>query len=169
MSRCIGRIRRMQYADLDRVTDIWLQTCIREYAFVCEHIGQSPEQYWGSRLAGTIHAALAADVYVFETEGQIAGFITFRPAKEGTRDLSAKGGIRDLFVDRPFRNKGIGSDLLAVAKSFPCGFGLAVYQKKVAAIRFYERQGFRVTKVLPPEEETRQIILTMEWEPEPRQ
>ncbi len=167
MSQCAGRIRQMQYADLSRVTDIWLQTCICEYAFVCEHTGQTPEQFWGSRLAATIHAALAADVYVFETEGQIAGFITFRPAKGGTRDLPAKGGIRDLFVDRPFQNKGIGSDLIAVAKSFQCHLGLAVYQKKVAAIRFYERHGFHITRVLPPDEETRQIILAMEWKPEP--
>lgn len=35
MSRCTGWIRPMQNADLSRVADIWLQECIREYAFVC--------------------------------------------------------------------------------------------------------------------------------------
>ncbi len=158
MSRCTGQIRQMQYADLSRVADIWLQECIREYAFVCEHTGQTPEQFWGSRLAGTIQAALAADVYVFEAEGQIAGFMTFRPAR---------GSIRDLFVALPFRNKGIGSDLIGVAKSLQCRVGLAVYQKKVDAIRFYERQGFHTKKVLPPDEETRQIKLIMEWKADP--
>jgi putative acetyltransferase len=158
MSRCTGWIRQMQYADLSRVADIWLQECIREYAFVCEHTGQTPEQFWGSRLEGTIRAALRADVYVFESEGQIAGFMTFGPAT---------GSIRDLFVALPFRNKGIGSALIGVAKSLRCRVGLAVYQKKVAAIRFYERQGFRTTKVFPPDEETRQIKLIMEWKTDP--
>ncbi len=100
MSQCVGQIRQMRYADLNQVTDIWLHTCIRDYAFVCEHTDQSPEQYWGTCLAGTIHAALAADVYVFETEGQVAGFIAFRPAREDARDETAGGGIRDLFVER---------------------------------------------------------------------
>jgi putative acetyltransferase len=158
MSRCAGWIRQMQCADLSRVADIWLQECIREYAFVCEQTGQTPEQFWGSRLAGTIRAALAADVYVFETEGQIAGFMTFRPAT---------GGIRDLFVALPFRNQGIGSDLIAVAKSLRCRVGLAVYQRRVAAIRFYERQGFRTTEIRPPDEETHQIKVRMEWEADP--
>ncbi len=148
----------MQYADLSRVADIWLQECIREYAFVCEHTGQTPEQFWGARLEGTIRAALAADVYVFETEGQIAGYMTFSPVR---------GSIRDLFVALPFRNQGIGSDLIGVAKSLQCRVGLAVYQRKVAAIRFYERHGFHIKRILPPDEETRQIILTMEWQADP--
>jgi hypothetical protein len=82
MSRCPGQIRPMQYPDLSRVADIWLQECIREYAFVCEHTGQTPEQFWGSRLAGMIKSTLAADGYVFESEGQIAGFMTFTPGRE---------------------------------------------------------------------------------------
>ncbi len=157
MSCCPGRIRQMQYADLSRVADIWLQECIREYAFVCEHTGQTPERFWGSRLPGTIRAALAADVYVFETEGQIAGFMTFR---------SATGGIRDLFVDLSFRNKGIGSALVGVAKSLRPHILVSTYQKKVAAIRFYERQGFHITEIRPPDEETHQIKVRMEWKAE---
>jgi putative acetyltransferase len=158
MSRCTGQIRPMQYADLSRVADIWLQECIREYAFVCEHTGQPPEQFWGSRLAGMIKSTLAADGYVFETEGQIAGFMTFTPAR---------GCIRDLFVDLPFRNKGIGSALVGVAKSLRPHILVSTYQKKVDAIRFYERQGLRITEVRPPDEETRQIKVRMEWTADP--
>jgi ribosomal protein S18 acetylase RimI-like enzyme len=158
MSRWTGWIRQMQYADLGRVADIWLQECIREYAFVCEHTGQTPEQFWSCRLVGMIRSTVASDGYVFETEGQIAGFMTFSPAR---------GRIRDLFVDLPFRNQGIGSALIGVAKSLRPHILVSTYQKKVAAIRLYERQGFRITEIRPPDEETRQIKVRMEWKADP--
>ena len=155
MNRCTGQIRQMRSTDLRRVADIWLRVSISEYAFVCEHTGQTSEQFWGSKLVQMIPDTLAVDGYVIEVDGQIAGFTTFDPTN---------GYIYDLFADFPYQHKGIvGPVLINLAKSLRPHIWVTVYQKKVEAIGFYESQGFLTTDIRPPEPGTHQIKVKMEW------
>ena len=78
------------------------------------------------------HKALAkADVYVYELEGAVVGFI----------GLSGDE-VEGLFVAEGRRSCGIGQALLDYVKARHPHLALYVYEKNTRAMRFYLREGF---------------------------
>jgi GNAT superfamily N-acetyltransferase len=77
------------------------------------------------------------EVWVAEAAGAIAGF------------AAVKGDLLGhLYVRPSAQNRGVGSALLDVVKrELPDGFQFWVFQRNVAARRFYERHGCRVVEL----------------------
>lgn len=119
-------IRKMRPAEVDAAADIWLETNIEAHSFV-------PERYWRDHFEEVKGLLAQAELYVFEGEAGIQGFL----------GLDADY-IAGLFVKSGARAGGIGKKLLDHAKSGRSRLTLRVYQKNAGAIRFYRREGFAV-------------------------
>lgn len=137
-------IRELREADLDRVADIWLDTNIKSHDFI-------PAQYWKSNFESVKEALLQAEVYVYEHDGAIQGFI-------GLSDAYVEG----LFVSDEMQSQGIGKTLLDYAKGKKDELFLNVYQKNTRATSFYRREGFEIQHS-GLDEATEEKEYAMEW------
>ena len=117
-------IRPFRAGDLQPVLQIWLDSNTTAHSFI------SPS-YWQDRRE-LVHKALPnADVYLYELEGAVVGFI----------GLSGDE-VEGLFVAEGRRSCGIGKALLDYVKARHPHLALYVYEKNTRAMRFYLREGF---------------------------
>ena len=112
--------------DINKVADIWLDTNIKAHNFI-------PAEYWKSNFRSVKEALLLAEVYVYEYDTEIQGFI-------GLNDEYVEG----IFVSGEMQSQGIGKILLNYAKDKRNKLHLNVYQKNARAISFYKREGFEI-------------------------
>jgi len=63
-----NQIRHLQEDDIDAVAKIWLDTNLEAHFFV-------PAEYWEGNLALVKEMFLQAEMYVYEENGEILGFI----------------------------------------------------------------------------------------------
>ncbi len=119
-------IRAFRRADLDQVADLWLAVNLQTHAFV------APE-YWKSNQGLVKELLPRAEVYVYEKDGEILGFVGL----DGEY-------IEGIFVFPQMQSHGIGKSLVDFLKTKKAGLRLNVYQKNTRAIRFYEREGFQI-------------------------
>ena len=119
-------IREFQMDDINKVADIWLDTNIKAHNFI-------PAEYWKSNFRSVKEALLLAEVYVYEYDTEIQGFI-------GLNDEYVEG----IFVSGEMQSQGIGKNLLNYAKDKRNKLHLNVYQKNARAISFYKREGFEI-------------------------
>ncbi|MEO8114492.1 MAG: GNAT family N-acetyltransferase, partial [Phenylobacterium sp.] len=77
----------------------------------------------------------ACEVWVAEADGELAGYIVFRP-----------GWIDQLYVHPDRQGQGIGPRLLAQALADRAPRRLWTFQKNARARRFYEGRGFAVVE-----------------------
>ena len=119
-------IRKLQKADINRVADIWLKTNLKAHFFISE-------QYWISNYEFVKEMLPQAEVYVYEDDKMIQGFI-------GINDEYIEG----IFVSDEMQSQGIGKALLNYAKDKRSKLLLNVYQKNTRAISFYQREGFEI-------------------------
>jgi len=119
-------IRALQPADLDSVCALWLAANLQEHSFI-------PAEYWKANQALVRKLLPQAEAYVYEKGGEILGFAGL----DGEY-------IEGIFVAREARSQGIGKSLLDFLKAKKPELHLNVYQKNTRAIRFYEREGFRI-------------------------
>ena len=137
-------IRKMKLTDLDKVMDIWLFSNIQAHDFI-------PEEYWRSNCQQVRSMLPEAEVYVYEKDDDIRGFIGMM-----------ENYIAGIFVDEKFRSCGIGRELLDYAKSVKKELSLSVYKKNQAAARFYLRNGFEISSEAE-DEATGEIEMLMRW------
>lgn len=137
-------IRKLEKADIDEVMHIWLESNIKAHFFV-------PESYWREQYEAVKEMIPKADVLVYETDGEILGFI-------GLTDDYVAG----IFVAERARGEGIGKKLLDAAKKGRTGLTLYVYEKNVRAVRFYEREGFAIREK-KIDEAVGELELFMNW------
>lgn len=121
-------IRALREADINRVADIWLDTNRKAHAFI-------PASYWEHNFASVKEMLPQAEVYVYENDKGIQGFL----------GLSGEY-IEGIFVSEGAQSRGIGKHLLNHAKDRKSALRLNVYQKNVRAIRFYRREGFQIRR-----------------------
>lgn len=121
-------IRKLQNRDIDRVSEIWLDTNLKVHDFI-------NEEYWKSNFAVVKDMFPNVEVYVYEEEskGEIQGFI-------GMQDNYIEG----IFVWSEVQSNGIGKWLLDFVKDFKKPLTLHVYQKNIRAIKFYQRENFKI-------------------------
>lgn len=119
-------IRGLQKADITKVADIWLDTNIKAHNFISV-------QYWESNYELVKEMLLQAEVYVYESNGEIQGFIGL----DGEY-------IEGIFVSDRLQSHGIGKHLLDFIKESKTQLSLNVYQKNRGAIHFYQREGFEI-------------------------
>ncbi len=119
-------IRTLQKADINRVMDIWLDTNIKAHSFI-------PAQYWKSNCDLVREMLPQAEVYVYENEQGIQGFV-------GLNGDYMEG----IFVSDGMQSQGLGKRLLDFIKSKKVKLCLNVYRKNMRAIHFYQREGFKI-------------------------
>ena len=138
-------IRKLQKADINRVADIWLKTNLKAHFFI-------PEQYWISNYEFVKELLPQAEVYVYEDDKMIQGFI-------GINDEYIEG----IFVSDEMQSRGIGKILLDYIKDKKDRLQLKVYQKNVRAMSFYQREGFTIQSE-SMDEFTGEKEYVMNWE-----
>lgn len=119
-------IRELQETDIDSVADIWLDTNRKAHDFI-------PQQYWQSNFDVVKEMFLQSEVYVYENEKKIQGFV-------GLSDEYIAG----IFVSGEVQSQGIGKLLLNFVKDRKEKLRLSVYQKNIRAMCFYQREGFEI-------------------------
>ena len=137
-------IRKMQNTDINRVADIWLKTNLKAHDFI-------PEQYWTSNYELVKEMMSQAEVYVYEDDKMIQGFV----------GLNAEY-IEGIFVAEEMQSCGIGKLLLDYIKDKKVRLQLNVYQKNTRAISFYQREGF-IIQCEGLDEATGEKEYTMLW------
>ena len=138
-------IRKLRKTDINRVADIWLKTNLKAHFFI-------PEQYWISNYEFVKEMLPQAEVYVYEDDKMIQGFI-------GVSDEYIEG----IFVSDEMQSCGIGKMLLDYIKDKKDRLQLKVYQKNVRAMSFYQREGFTIQSE-EMDEFTREKEYVMNWE-----
>ncbi len=121
-------IRKLNNADLDEVIKIWLNENIKTHFFI------SPE-YWKSNETTVKNLLPLAEVYIYEKNEKIVGFIGL--------DNDYIAGI---FIKSDEQSKGIGKKLLNFVKTFKTELNLNVYIKNIKAVNFYKRENFKIKK-----------------------
>lgn len=138
-------IRKLTGADIDETATIWLETNRKAHDFIST-------EYWQSNFDMVKEMLLQAELYVYESEGSIQGFI-------GLNDEYIAG----LFVSEQAQSHGIGKCLLNFMKDQKRKLSLSVYQKNIRAIHFYQREGF-VIQCEKIDEHTDEKEYVMTWE-----
>ncbi|MCI8597540.1 MAG: GNAT family N-acetyltransferase [Lachnospiraceae bacterium] len=142
-------IRKLEKTDIDRVAEIWLDTNIKAHGFI-------PAQYWTENFDPVKEMLSQAEVYVYEDENKnrIEGFV-------GLDDDYIAG----IFVWHESQSRGIGQQLLNCVKTIKKKLKLSVYQNNLKAIRFYQREEFKIQKE-NIDEATGEKEYIMDWHPQ---
>lgn len=119
-------IRRLREADIDKVADIWLDTNIKTHCFI-------DKQYWQNYFHIVKECFPQSEVYVYEMNNEIQGFIGLNGEY-----------IEGIFVSDKKQSQGIGRALLNYVKGLKKQLSLIVYQKNVRAVKFYQREKFEI-------------------------
>ena len=119
-------IRKLKESDINKVADIWLNTNLTAHGFI-------PAQYWKRHFETVKEMLLCAEVYVYEDENEVQGFV-------GLSDDYIEG----IFVCAKVQSNGIGKKLLDFVKNKKTQLKLSVYQKNIRAIEFYQREHFKI-------------------------
>ena len=119
-------IRKLQKADINRVADIWLDTNLKSHSFI-------PAKYWKDNFELVKEMLSQAEVYIYENNQKIQGFI-------GLNDEYIEG----IFVSDEMQSQGIGKILINYVKNKRKKLFLNVYQKNTRAISFYQREDFKI-------------------------
>lgn len=137
-------IRQFEMKDTKRVMQIWLEVNMEIHSFVSG-------DYWQSHYRTVQEQLMRADIYVYEQNCEIQGFV-------GMQDNYLAG----VFVDKSCRSLGIGKALLECVKKKYDSFSLNVYQKNRRAVDFYLREGLSVVSE-GIDEDTAEADYTMAW------
>ena len=119
-------IRKLRKTDINRVADIWLKTNLKAHSFISE-------QYWISNYERVKEMLPQAEVYVYEDDKMIQGFV-------GLSNEYMEG----IFVSNEMQSCGIGKLLVDYIKNKKVRLRLNVYQKNTRALSFYQREGFNI-------------------------
>lgn len=119
-------IREFKPKDFDSVMELWLHTNLEAHNFI-------PKQYWISNYDIVKNILPQSEVYVYEEENKIKGFIGID-----------NGYIAGIFVSNSAQSKGIGKMLLEKIKELYPVLTLSVYVKNSRAVNFYIREGFKI-------------------------
>ena len=119
-------IREFQISDTEQVMKLWLSGNIEAHSFV-------PEKYWQSHFKEVQEALQQADVWVYDIDGNVHGFIGL-----------INEYIAGIFVDKNYRSKGIGTQLVNFVKEKYDTLSLNVYQENPRAVAFYQSKGLAV-------------------------
>lgn len=138
-------IRKMTTSEVDKVAQIWLKTNISAHCFISA-------EYWKGNFDMVKAMFLQAEIYVWENEGVIQGFVGL----DGDY-------IAGIFVKEDAQFQGIGKELLDYVKTIRSRLTLRVYQKNMRAAKFYQRESFVVASE-GVDEETGEKDYLMAWQ-----
>lgn len=137
-------IRPFETNDLSRVIELWLETNKQAHDFI-------ENTYWEGKYAEVKKMMPAAELYVYEENNAILGFV-------GLMDTYLAG----IFIDTTYQSRGIGKQLVDAAKDSKERLLLQVYTKNKRAVSFYSREGFSIIEE-KVDEATEEAEYVMEW------
>lgn len=137
-------IRTFETRDLEQIVKIWLNGNIEAHHFI-------PKTYWEANLPFLREQLLQAEVYVYEENGILQGFVGMQADY-----------LAGIFVEKHSRCRGVGKQLLHYVKEIHPALTLNVYQKNKRAVEFYQREGFSLLKE-GVDKDTGEMEYTMSW------
>lgn len=138
-------IRKLKDNNIDAVMQIWKEENIKAHNFI-------PKEYWEEKFNYVKSILPSAEIYVYIDKNTIEGFIGIN-----------NNYIEGIFIKEINQNKGIGTVLLEKVKQLKPKLILNVYEKNKKAIKFYEKNGFKIIKE-NTDKETNEKEYTMIWE-----
>lgn len=118
-------IRKFYEMDLKRVMKIWYEGNVEAHDFI-------DVSYWDRNFGYVSRLIPRSEVYVYEINGEIVGFIGVD-----------EGYINGLFVDKQYRGQGIGTKLIAYLLEDYDFLELDVFENNVGAVQYYENRNFK--------------------------
>lgn len=137
-------IRKFEKNDINDVMEIWKNENIKAHQFI-------KKEYWENNYNYVKEILPNAEIYVYILEEQVVGFV-------GVNNNYIEG----IFVDINNQHSGIGTSLLDRIKENKDNLTLSVYKKNANAIKFYEKNNFRITSE-NIDKDTNEIEYTMTW------
>ena len=137
-------IRKFEACDIGQLMRIWLDGNREAHDFI-------PREYWETHASAVREQILQAEVYVYETDGDVQGFV----GMQGDY-------LAGIFVEEQSQGIGIGKQLLNYVKEIHPALSLNVYQRNKRAVRFYQREGFSIISK-DVDEDTGEADFTMSW------
>lgn len=119
-------IRKMKDSELEKVSQIWLDSNLEAHNFI-------DKNFWLDNYPMVKEQFKRAEIYV-DAESEVKGFV-------GLQDDYIAG----IFVEKSYRNQGIGKKLINFLKKNHQELSLDVYDKNIRAKQFYEKNGFEVS------------------------
>ncbi len=116
-------IRKYNEFDLKRVMRIWYDGNLEAHDFI-------DKEYWDRNFGYVKRALSEAEVYVYEINGYVVGFVGID-----------EGYLEGLFVDKEYRGLGVGTKLVDYIKERYDFFTLHVFENNYGAVTFYENRG----------------------------
>ncbi len=140
-------IRKFEKRDINAIAEIWLDTNIKAHNFISD-------KYWIDNFENVKKLFLQAEIYVYEDEksNKIQGFIGLN-----------NNYIAGIFVSEEYQSKGIGRQLLDYVKRIKSELSLNVYKKNIRAVKFYQREDFKIINE-NTDENTNEKEYTMMWQ-----
>lgn len=138
-------IKKLDVSKIDDIMKIWIEENIKSHDFISE-------EYWESNYEYVKNALPDADVFVYEDNNEIKGFI----------GIMEKSDIAGLFVSNKYHSNGIGEKLLNVCKKEYPTLKLDVYAENLKAVSFYKKHGFKIYKE-KKDAENEEIEYSMIW------
>lgn len=120
-------INKFDVSKLDDLMAIWLETNIDAHSF-------TPKEYWIGNFDLVKQMLPSADIYVYEENNLIKGFI----------GVVEQSYIAGLFVKKEYQKEGIGQKLIECCKSKYPYLVLDVFTKNKKAVNFYHKNDFIV-------------------------
>ena len=119
-------IRKFEKNDINPVMQIWKNENIKAHKFISK-------EYWKNNYNYVKEILPNAEIYVYVLKENIVGFIGIN-----------ENYIEGIFVSNLAQSKGIGKKLLNFVKNMRKQLKLFVYQKNARAIKFYQRENFKI-------------------------
>lgn len=119
-------IREKKKSDIKYIMEIWLQGNLQAHKFI-------KESYWIEHIEETEKAIEEAEVFVYEEQGEIIGFIGIQ-----------KNYMAGLFIKEEKQQEGIGSRLIEFCKQRKSEIFLYVYKENKKAVTFYLKHKFQI-------------------------
>jgi putative acetyltransferase len=120
-------INNFTLSKLDSIMKIWIDTNIDAHNFI-------QKEYWFNNYDLVKQMLPLADIYIFEENNVIKGFI----------GIIEESYIAGLFVKKEYQRDGIGQKLLDYCKSKYLLLKLDVFIKNKNAVNFYCKNGFQI-------------------------
>lgn len=139
-------IKDFKLDNLDKVMEIWLDTNIEAHDFI-------PKEYWKDNFELVKQMLPSADIYIFEENNIIKGFI----------GIVEQNYIAGLFVKKEYQREGVGKKLIEYCKSKYDNLTLHVFTKNITAVNFYMKNNFKVIDE-HINEDTKAVEYTMAFE-----
>ena len=136
-------LKEFNINQLDEVMKIWLEVNEDAHSFISK-------EYWNNNYELVKSLLPDANIYVFEEDNIIKGFI----------GIIEDGYIAGIFIKNEYQREGIGHKLIEYSKSKYKELSLNVYAKNENALNFYYKNNFKAlgSKI---NEETNELEYTM--------